>query len=197
MNTTDLFVELIVIGAGAAIWLTLLILSIFGYAWVPWKEISSIVTLIPFLAITYVLGLIMDRLSDRLYSTWDKELRRRVFSSNEEYHSARTFVYTYAADKIIDLFEYGRGRLRISRGWSINCLFLTINIPIFVWTRFPRAEFSMRLAISSILIFGLGATATLATWKKLAINDYKRLAETNTFLKNERAELIATQSYPK
>ena len=31
MNTTDLFVELIIIGIGGAIWLLLLIFSVFGY----------------------------------------------------------------------------------------------------------------------------------------------------------------------
>ena len=35
MSTTDLFVDLMVIGIGAAIWLILLIFSIFGYEWVP------------------------------------------------------------------------------------------------------------------------------------------------------------------
>ncbi len=34
MSTTSLFVELIVVGVGAAIWLALLTLALFGYEWV-------------------------------------------------------------------------------------------------------------------------------------------------------------------
>ena len=35
MSTTNLFVELIVIGVGVLAWVILLIGSVFGYAWVP------------------------------------------------------------------------------------------------------------------------------------------------------------------
>lgn len=188
VNTTNLFVELVVIGVGATLWLTLLMFSVFGYKWVPWDKVTSASMLIPLLSITYVLGIIMDRLADQLYVRWDGKLRKKEFPSDGEYYSARTYVYSHATDRIIALFEYGRSRLRISRAWSINCSFLSIGIPLFFWTRFPQMQSSTRIGIVafSVAIFGLGAMATWFAWKKLALNDYRRLAETNTFLRREQ-----------
>ena len=60
MSTTSLFVELIVVGVGAAIWLTLLTLALFGYGWVqvPADKALSIPAAIPILAVVYVLGIV-------------------------------------------------------------------------------------------------------------------------------------------
>jgi len=38
MGTTDLFVELIVIGIGATAWVVLATFSIFGYEWAPLEQ---------------------------------------------------------------------------------------------------------------------------------------------------------------
>ena len=43
MNTTALFVEFIIIGSGAMSWLGLLFLSLFGYAWIHWDKVTSVV----------------------------------------------------------------------------------------------------------------------------------------------------------
>lgn len=188
MNTTALFVELIIIGVGAVIWLSILILSLFGYTWVPWKEITSIIALVPFLAITYTLGIAFDRLADQIFSKWDKKLRKGRFPNNEEYHTVRTYVYTHATDKVIDLFEYGRSRLRISRAWSVHNLILSIIIPIFTWTRFSGTLLTTRILITvfSVISLGLYALVALLAWRRLANNDYTRLVETYKFLKHER-----------
>jgi hypothetical protein len=190
MNTTNLFVELIVIGIGATVWSILLVMSLFGYTWLPWEKIiSSSALLVPLLSFTYILGIVMDKLADNLYSNWDKHIRRSSgFPDNKKYHIARTYIYTYATDKIVNLFEYGKSRVRISRAWSINFIFLAISVPVFFWTRFPQIEFSTRLLLAafSVVVFGLGAFMSLLTWKKLTINDYKRLEETYNFLLEEK-----------
>ncbi|NJN21306.1 MAG: hypothetical protein HC812_09070 [Leptolyngbya sp. RL_3_1] len=67
MSTTDLFVELLIIGVGAAIGLFLLVLTVFGYGWLAWDGLLSLPALLPILAIVYVLGIVVDRFSDRLF----------------------------------------------------------------------------------------------------------------------------------
>ena len=52
MNTTILFVELIVIGVSAIIWPILLVFSIFGYAWVPVVGLQSAIAAIPIIHLT-------------------------------------------------------------------------------------------------------------------------------------------------
>ena len=174
MNTTNLFVELIVIGIGTLFVLIFMILSVFGYEWIPWDKITSSTMLIPLLSVTYLLGIIIDRLADQIYRKWNRKLRLNHFSSNEEYHEARTYVYQFASERIISLFLYGRSRLRISRAWSLNCILLTMTIPLFICTRLSQIPNKIRISIIifSIILFGLGAIVTCLTWNKLAKNEF-------------------------
>jgi len=80
MNTTNLFVELIVIGVGAFIWLILLVLSVFGYAWIPIEHMLAPAVTIPMLAVIYVLGIISDRIADTVFDAiWSDDLLGSYF----------------------------------------------------------------------------------------------------------------------
>lgn len=188
MNTTELFVELLVIGTGVISWVLIFILSLFGYDWVPWKELTSITALVPFLVLTYILGLVFDRLSDQVFKTSDKKLREKYFIDNGSYHTARTYVYSYGSEPIINLFEYGRSRIRISRSWIINYFLLAISTPVLVWSRSNSSQVRMSILITlvSLCLFGLLSLSAFLSWKKLTKNDYARLSETFAFLQDER-----------
>jgi hypothetical protein len=190
LSTTDLFVELVVIGTGPVVWLAVLILSVLGYNWIPYDETIALLALLPLLSVAYVLGIVVDRLADSLFGVWDKPLRRSAFPDNAEYRSARTYIYIHATETIIGLFEYGRSRLRISRAWSLNWALLAIGAPILVWTRFRWLPFGTRVAVSigCFVVCGLGAITTWFVWRKLAVSDYKRLAETYALLREERQD---------
>ena len=67
MNTTNLFVEVIVSGVGAAIWVCLLVLLLFDVDLSALVALSAMPVLaIPALAVVYLLGILTDRLSDVL-----------------------------------------------------------------------------------------------------------------------------------
>jgi hypothetical protein len=187
MNTTALFVELIVIGAGFGIWLSILVLTVFNYDWVPWKDISSIIVLIPFISIVYALGIILDRIADRSFDHWSRKIFKKYFSSVSEYHTIKNYIYTNANEKIINLFEYSRVRMRISRAWSINNILILISIPLFIWIRFPKLQSNTKtsLLIFSTITFGLFTTASLFSWANLTNSEYKQLIGTYKFLKSE------------
>ena len=91
MSTTSLFVELIVVGVGAAIWLALLTLALFGYEWVqvPADKALSIPAAIPILAVVYVLGIVSDRMIDILFHRlWGTKLRSQQFPDTKDYYEA-------------------------------------------------------------------------------------------------------------
>lgn len=84
MSTTDLFVELMVIGIGASIWLILFIFSIFGYEWVPVDRVASLFALIPVAAVVYVLGIIVDRIADTIFEKlWGQTLCEKVYKTKK------------------------------------------------------------------------------------------------------------------
>ena len=188
MNTTNLFVELVVIGVGILAALILLVLSIFGYEWVSWNIITSPTILIPLLSVTYLLGIVVDRIADLLFKKWNRDLRLQIFPNNHEYHLARNYVYQFAGEQVIALFLYGRSRLRICRAWSLNCILLAVSLIVFIWTRLSQVSNETRISITifGTAFFVIGAIANFLTWRKLADNDYKRLFEMNTILKNNQ-----------
>lgn len=188
MSTTNLFVELVVIGTGAALWVSLAIFSVFDYTWVSFDRVLSIPALIPGLSLIYVLGIVVDRLADWVFEYWAKSLCREWFASPKEYHYARTLIYT-RSDALKALFEYSRSRLRICRGWTINCMFIIGFLNTFVWIRLPAADFRLRLKLSVFgsLAFGLFALGSWRAWYRLAGKEYRKLSEQFTFLKEEES----------
>ena len=83
MNTTTLFVELLVVGIGTATWLILFLAAILSYKFN--TEILSdnkaiIGTLI---AVVYVLGIVNDRLIRGLFiSIIENRAKKRIFTEN-------------------------------------------------------------------------------------------------------------------
>ena len=107
MSTTDLFVELIVIGIGAALWLSLLVFTVFGTNWVSAEAMSSLLALIPLAATVYVLGIVVDRIADIVFNwLWDQRMRRKVYDDEETYFDDRRLIYTHS-ERMADLLEYG------------------------------------------------------------------------------------------
>jgi len=54
MSTTNLFVELVVIGVGAMLWLILLTLALFGFQWFQIKVEILVALIIPLLSFIYL-----------------------------------------------------------------------------------------------------------------------------------------------
>ena len=184
MNTTNLFVELLIIGAGFLSLLSTSVIAAIGSSWKSPFQIDSSILLVALLGFSYVLGIVMDRFADQVFRSWDRKLRLRNFKDNESYHEARTYVYINANEKIISLFEYGRSRVRITRAWSIIFLLLGISIPAY----FLRIGYVSTLRVNMLIFisFEILALLTLQSWRKLAINDYERLEETFNLMSKKR-----------
>ena len=127
MNTTSFFVELVVIGVAALIWVVLFVLSVFGFDWGMAGKMMSFQAIVPLLSIIYVLGILTDRLADTMFG--------RCFQSSDrdsEYYRARRIVFL-RSQRLSDVLEYGRSRLRICRGWSFNAGMMVPAVNLFIW----------------------------------------------------------------
>ena len=182
MNTTSLFVELVVIGVGAAIWVVLLIFMAFGYEWVPSEKALSIPAAIPILAVVYVLGIVSDRMIDILFDyVWGKTFRKKHFPRTGDYHEARRKVLT-RSDAMAHIIEYSRSRLRICRGWSVHSILIAITLVVFSWTQLSDHSLRMRVSLFGGLAFCfLGVTSWYA-WRYLNTTQYLKVYEQAAFL---------------
>ena len=135
MNTTNVFAELLVIGLGPFTALILIVMialdpsgvssaDVFGFA-------SSLAMIVPALAATYVLGIIVDRIADEIFGLRSKRIRHAYFENDDDYHNARRTII-FHSEPMYRLRQYGRSRMRICRGWAINAVLLLVPANIFV-----------------------------------------------------------------
>lgn len=188
MSTTNLFVELIVIGVGASIWLILFTFSMFGYAWVPIDRLLSSSAAVSILAVIYVLGIISDRIADAVFEwVWSDDLRGSYFQDRREYYDARRLILT-RSERLSDLLEYGRSRLRICRGWAFNSILVAVSLNTFLWMYLSDKSFAWSISIFgsiSLLVFALAAWFA---WRKLAQNEYRKIKEQAEFIVRRESE---------
>lgn len=187
MGTTNLVVELVVIGTGALFWVVFAILTVFGYEWVTLDRLLALMeapALIPTLSIIYILGVVTDRLADGLFHHWDHSIRGKFFPKPEDYHSARALLYR-KSQALTELFEYGRSRVRVCRGWAINSVLLTVMLNLFIWTRLPTESPNLRLSAFGSTALILVAVGSLSAWYGLVRNEYERVLEQARMLEDD------------
>jgi hypothetical protein len=184
MSTTNLFVELLVIGVGAACWVGLLLLGGVRIEAIPEAWLRSYPLLLLCLAFIYVLGIVTDRLADwtfdRLFSS---RIRERFFASKREYQDARRLVLS-SSTRLADLHEYGRTRIRICRGWALNSMVASVVLAVQALLQPEHPLWGSGAAQSAMLaFFGLSLGCWWA-WRLLCTYEYLKVGEHADFLRS-------------
>lgn len=127
MKTTAIIVELVVIGMGTTI---ASIVFTFGWQGIPLEKMvdfldPALITLVLF--ISYVVGIVIDRLSDRIFDRWENRLRTYHFPDHTDYQHARSLIFSNS-EHVQEWVTYGRVRLRVARGWSLNCILIMFSV---------------------------------------------------------------------
>lgn len=123
METTQLYIELIIIGLETFIWMGIFLINIIGNEIVNvFNEIvnkfSSSLLLI---GILYVIGILMDRLADMIFQKGENSIRNM---SGLRAKSSFLIWKKYSAEKYAD---YSRSRIRILRSSILNIPLITIS----------------------------------------------------------------------
>jgi hypothetical protein len=185
MSTTELFVELIVVGVGASIWIVLLVLTLFGLSWHDLNTAFSLPALLPALSVTYVLGIVVDRVADSVFEIlWGQALFKRFYNSKTDYYNDRRLIYSQAT-RLVDLLEYGRSRLRICRGWTLNALITLLVLNIFALSRLNPWQLKAMVCTSGTLALALLAYGTWFSWYKINANDLRKVKEQAEYLRQQ------------
>jgi hypothetical protein len=185
MSTTNLFVELLVIGVGCAGWLTLLTLAVLGYDSVLVKGLlSTPPAAVPALALIYLLGIVVDRVADATLQSVRAQRRcLKYYSTENECYQQRGYVLstsTYFAKQ----FEYSRSRQRICRGWILNAVLLAISVNVFLIARPGVIAHPIRVSAfvtPTLLLLGV---ACWFAWEKLADTELKRIRDQAEWLRS-------------
>ncbi len=201
MNTTNLFVELVMIGVGAIIWVIMLLMTVLGYQpfcdllvyikQMELGEMSVLVGAIPVFSVIYVLGIVTDRVANGIFDQlWGKKLKSECFKTqNEEQARVQLFekrhiIYTQSEYLSVKL-EYGRSRLRVCRGWTLNSVLILVCTLLFLWTQLSDDSQMLKLSAIITLFWGGLAGATWWTWRKLIITEYQQINKQAASLSGE------------
>jgi len=186
VNTTDLFVEIIVIGVGATIWVVLLVLSIFGYRWLPSDQLFSLPSLLPALSVTYVLGIVTDRAADALFDKfWKPSLVQQVYQQDGDDYDDRRYIYL-RSERLANLLEYGRSRLRICRGWMLNTLLILFSLNIFIQRQLAASSIKSTVFLFSNIFLVIFAWCLWFSWKQLTLADYRKVKRQSAWLRTQK-----------
>lgn len=179
MKTTNLFVELVVVGTGAALSIVLFFYTFFGERLLFGQKLSDIsksddlASIIPVLSFIYVLGIVVDKVAYQIFKATEDRLRQNEFGCGEEgYYEKRHCLYTSAnTTHAIEAFEYGRSKIRICRGWTVSSVLLIVALICFMVF---RHGFDI-LVLVGIITLGLLAGLTRWSWKEATEVEHRLL----------------------
>jgi hypothetical protein len=159
MSTTALFIELLITGLQAAIWLVLLVLCLLGFDWINPERLKGFEAMIAvlLLPILYPTGIFIDYLADLFFRRW--ELKIRIAYNLDETQTAVRLLMQTKDPSLAAHFGYIRSRIRISRSSALNFALITImglaftafrcrNVPGFPFWRTIFLEASIGASLS-------------------------------------------------
>jgi hypothetical protein len=174
MATTVLFVEHLITGLQAAVWIGLIIFSCFGFDWVKLDVVKDFesVAIVLLLSFVYPIGLFVDNFADAILKNWSERIRdQRMKKENLEGGSLLIMkvLKDIDDDYLKAYIGYVRTRMRISRSTAVNFALITITSLIFTSTRLttlPQSQFILLLAFE--VIAGLAITTlALLSWRSI------------------------------
>lgn len=165
MNTTNIFVELVVIGFHGLIGIAIMVLALVGYRDIDVEKLLTINLALPVLAIAYILGILIDRVSDRMFISQDYKMRPAGADANLPSFLTMRYYILHKSNDIYTQLEYIRSRLRIARASVLNFILLTLAVLLFVWLQLAKSFTAQNLIIIFVSILIIGAILTLASYQ--------------------------------
>lgn len=188
MSTTTLFVEILIVGLLALVWLVLLIGSIWHLkcAIEFLKSMSDYAAF--FIALifgsAYIMGIFVDRVSDSLY----KRFQYSDNCSNDRSFGEKRLRILNEGEGMAKFLDYQRSRLRIARATIFNLLLIIIAGLIYIVrnNNLPQGGKGI-LTIIIIIVAGAILTAIVFnTTRRLDRAQYKTLNEAYEIIKEKR-----------
>lgn len=134
-----MFLELLVAGFGALIWLSFIVVIIFGPDPLSYllrsDNLNGAMILTMVVGAAYVLGIIVDRTYLPFWKHVDKRHRKRVGLKLNEYYKAQIVIAMRGNDRLNDLLSFYTSRIRILRASMVNFL---VSAFLGLWAFWPN-----------------------------------------------------------
>lgn len=184
MKTTNLFVELVIIGIGftMVIALAFFCLEILDKETIEQiSKVESIVLLPILLTIAYTLGIVADRMADRLFTFPRKKVRNMFYAHRVNILRDKSLLFT-TSNPLVDMILYGRSRMRICRGYVLN---LVLLIPFLNWFLFKLDTVPTTYLITNVFLI-IFIFLFYFSWQMLVKGEYEKLIELSKIQRRRR-----------
>lgn len=162
MGTTQLYVELILIGMESFAWIVIFLADIVGekvFA-VSLDMLRNFGSSVLMIGLLYILGLFCDRLADMLLWRTEKKIRKKSGMDSE------TSILIWETHNLDGFVNYMRSRIRILRASILNLPMITVSLHVYVKRNWQQQGDLLGY------IWGLGL---VLTW--IAVKAYKKLVK--------------------
>jgi len=182
VTTTAIVAELLVGGLEALLWLAALFFAIHGFprhpvAWLNIGKDFVVPLTFALVAFSYVLGVLVDRISDSLLSPIDWAMRRRLLPKDFSVPRTRLLVM-HKGEQMTKFLDYVRSRMRIARVTALNLMIGTVVAVLLVVRQ------HVDVSVYAVALTGVIATAASAfAWLRITRTYYRRLAQALDILK--------------
>lgn len=191
MATTAVFVELLIVGLQAMIWIVGLIVAIWGTDWIVDSEgflhsLSSPILaglMLSLFAVSYTVGIVIDRLSDAILGPLGRRISATVNKewTTEDKWSASHYEVLHASTGMGTVTEYIRSRMRVVRGLVVNAPLTTIAAGLAVEFQYKGTDTKLYLSIIGLVGFAFTVLVLIA-WAAIARTWYVRIQQAHRVL---------------
>lgn len=168
MSTTAIFVELLIGGIQASLWVMLFVMSLTGCDWIlkiaPYLEKWSTLVMVVVFAFWYTLGILIDIIAHaifRLINPADILKRIRWIDHEAQYVADETALNK--EEKSSERVSYVRSRVRIVRTTAINLFLIIIASVIFIFSQCSIIGCPISPVYLAFMVIGGGIILILIT----------------------------------
>lgn len=154
METTKMYIELIVVGLETFVWICMFLVDIVGNKIISVLEkiLNNFSVSLLLIGILYVIGVLIDRLTDIIFQKFENKIRK------ESGLQAKTSFIIWKKYNLENFSDYTRSRIRILRASTINIPLIMLSLVWYVFIFYK--QFSV-----IIYIYFIGMLFMYASWK--------------------------------
>jgi len=167
MQTTSIYIELVIIGAEALTWIfTIFALIDARVISVLKNGLSSIPIAVILLGLCYVVGMVFDRIADWIFKKFEQKIRaKQEIPKNVIGH----LLFVKTNDE--QYFNYITSRKRIVRGTALNVLPISIALALYLLIHHLSTAVAVAIILCGVIFFIL----CLITYHQIIVSYYKRV----------------------
>lgn len=158
METTKMYIELLIIGLESSLWMWFFYLNLLrkNISSFNYELLNNLSFSLIMLGIIYIIGVFIDRLSDMLFEKLEKSIRK-----NSELQT-KTTANIWNKFSLENYAEYLRARIRILRASAINVPLITIGLLWYVWRIYQNLPLFLFILFVGLLFSFISCSGTIS-----------------------------------